>query len=378
MARTPKRNVFVSRVSSFKRKRQTEIANKRIRLDFQATIEQTPRREICMRMPRSLEKSVVPRDLSSSDGLSFVSDNVSPNDSIQRLFTVRQSRACANGTAIACYQAVVDELKRQPNVPGKPLSRLLRTRSGNPNSPSLYRTVLIGEAMKQTPAKRRRIIVSTRRKRNNIVRRTVHRRKIKHSRRGRKTRKPFDFLGSPLSDCASLPDDYQCLNEKSPFSCDTPDIMSRSVDHLATGTGDKLSTPVRSLVRARNLDDIAYWKDENENEVAVRLWRPRPSPGNVPDQTVEPLSPEIRKDIDVVATTSSGIIPSRLIGKDVRRSDYCRTDAIECDEAALLSCDDASSSDGRGRTVATKLETIRKWPAFSKRKKREKKKWKFW
>ncbi|XP_076657842.1 uncharacterized protein LOC143361967 [Halictus rubicundus] len=377
VSRTPKRDVFVSRISSFKRKRQTEIANKRIRFDLQSDAEQTPRREIVMRMPRSLDKRDVPRAVPDSERLPFLLDADSPNTSIRRLFPARRTPAREDGNAVAYYQAVVDELKRQPKEPGKPSSRLLRTRSDNLNSPSLYRTVLIGEAMKQTPAKRRRIIVSKRRKRNSIVRRTVHNYRTRHPRRGRKARKRFDYLGSPLSECASLPDD-QRLDAKSPFSCDPPGKMSRSVDDFGNGTGEKLSTPVRSLVRARHLDDIACWKDENENDMAKGLWCPRRSSGNALDRTVEPLSPETRTDVDVVATTSPGIVRSRLIGKDAHRSVLCRTDEIEYDEAASLSCDDASPSDARGRAVATKLETVRNWPTFPKRKKRQRKIWKFW
>lgn len=269
-SKTPKPEKCLSRISSFKRKRYSEIASKKIRFDRHPVIEDTPKRGVSVRMRPSFEKvEGVGDDDGDCDG-----DDMS-SDSIRYLLPVTRTHVRDNGN-IALYGSVMDELKKyvsgerdsslQPSSPSASLRINLR-------SPSLYKTVLIGEAMKLTPVKQQRVIVSKKRKRNSIVRRTVRTRRLRHSksnhRRRRSQEVTFDYLGSPPSDSVSLPSRSDDDSSNLRASRNTRNRISKSVDSFATRVGKTISSPLK-LIRTRNFDDIARWKDENQNDVSVR------------------------------------------------------------------------------------------------------------
>lgn len=242
-AKTPRPERRFSRVSSFKRKKQNDIACKKIRSD-RTSIEETPKRDVTQALG-------LRRD--------FEEDVFSSNDSFRYL--MQGSRVCYDENrrvVVASYKSVMEELKRQAS-------------SNSLRSPSLYKQILIGEALKLTPVKQRRVIVSKKRKRNSLVRRTVRTRRQKHSKSkpARAARKSFGYLGSPPSASVSLivpPIEDASL----PRASDTAlHKITRSVDDIAIKIGKTISSPFR-LARARNFDDVARWRDENQNDVSTR------------------------------------------------------------------------------------------------------------
>ncbi|XP_076669045.1 diaphanous related formin 1 isoform X3 [Andrena cerasifolii] len=280
VSKTPKPEKCVSRISSFKRKRYSEIASKKIRFDRHPVIGDTPKRGVSVRMrPRFEQLEGVGDDDGDCDG------NDTSSDSIRYPPPVTRTHVRDNGN-IGLYGSVMDELKKyvsgerrsslQPSSPSASVRINLR-------SPSLYKTVLIGEAMKLTPVKQQRVIVSKKRKRNSIVRRTVRTRRLRHSksnhRRGWSQEKAaFDYLGSPPSDSVSLPSRSDDDSSNLRASRNTRNRISKSVDSFATRVGKTISSPLK-LIRTRNFDDIARWKDENQNDVSVRRSNSRyPSP----------------------------------------------------------------------------------------------------
>ncbi|XP_076221202.1 diaphanous related formin 1 isoform X2 [Nomia melanderi] len=360
-ARMPRRETYMSRISSFKRNRQNEIANKRIRFDRRPEIEQTPRRDVPVRTSGNFDEN---------ENSSFSPELVRPNiadiqqfeDSIRCLFPARARRNCENEDAIATYRSVVDELERYPGSLGRgrdsslpPLSPLLPSSS---SLSSFHRTVLIGEAMKLTPVKRKRVIVSKKRKRNSIVRRTVRGRRLKHFRYrlAGKSQKWTNRLGSPASECASLPDHRS--TDASSFSLaskDPPDETSKSVDTLVAA----IPTQFGSLVRAKRFDDIAGCKDENEQDATVE--------SGFSGRTISPHSPEIRADVEHRDEEYEAEASTNNYGRVTCRRGKRR---------------DPMSSNERDRDIASILGTVQSWQTFPNRKRqkgeREKKTWKFW
>ncbi|XP_076246130.1 uncharacterized protein LOC143186361 [Calliopsis andreniformis] len=262
-------------------------------------IGDTPKRDVFVRKRRDFDAIDVARSTTgSTNDVSFslqlkTSSIGNDNDYDTSTDSIRCYLSTKHVRDIASYGSVVDELKRY--VSGE---RRLQASSSNaslrPNvgSPSLYRTILIGEAMKFTPMKR--VIVSKRHKRNSIVRRTIRNRKLKHSRSNcrRKSRRKFGYLGSPPTSSTSLPDRP---SDGSPFSRTPVNVrnrISRSMDSFATRVGKTLSSPLR-LIRTKNFDNIARWKDENQNDVSVRCSISKlpsfVSPGNadVPEKPIE-------------------------------------------------------------------------------------------
>ncbi|XP_034173044.1 uncharacterized protein LOC117600990 [Osmia lignaria lignaria] len=241
-AKTPRPERRFSRVSSFKRKKQDDIACKKIRSD-RTSIEETPKRDVTQALGLRRE---------------FEENEFSSNDSFRYLMS--ESRVCydENRRVVASYKSVMDELKRHASSNGL-------------GSPSLYKQILIGEALKLTPVKQRRVIVSKKRKRNSLVRRTVRTRRQKHSKSkpARSARKSFGYLGSPPSASVSLI--VPPLEDASlPPASDTAlHKISRSVDDIAMKIGKTIASPFR-LSRARNFDDVARWRDENQNDVSTR------------------------------------------------------------------------------------------------------------
>lgn len=221
VTRTPKQDKFLSRISSFKRKKQTEIASKKIRID-RLMFEETPKREISIKISRNF------------DDISNLSNN--------------------SDQYVTSYGFVIDELKK--HTPTYVKSNLV--------SPSPYQTISIGTAVKLSPVKRRQVIVSKKRKRNSIVRRVVKNRKQRHLRSSdnQKARKLFSYLGSPISESISL------IENRSLFHAfESDNRISKSMDNIATKI-DK-TTPLK-LIQKKNLDDMLCWKDENKNDCDIQ------------------------------------------------------------------------------------------------------------
>ncbi|XP_017764654.1 PREDICTED: protein diaphanous isoform X3 [Eufriesea mexicana] len=245
--KTPKHEKYLSRVSSFKRKKQSEIACKKTRFD-RSMIEETPKRDISIRMSENFDETS-----NSSSGY------------------IRRVGSVATVASTTSYGFVIDELKKRATT----TTRVVRSRASNNlsrclslHSPSLHRTVLIGEArLKFSPVKRKRVIVSKKRKRNSIVRRTVKNRRLKHSKSagGKRARRPFGYLGSPTSGSVSLIENHSicCVSDT------VSDRISKSMDDVATRIEESISSPLQ-LIRTRNFNDIARWKDENENDMSVQ------------------------------------------------------------------------------------------------------------
>lgn len=221
VTRTPKQDKFLSRISSFKRKKQNEIASKKIRID-QLMFEETPKRDISIKISRNF------------DEISNLSNN---------------SDQC-----VASYGFVIDELKK--HTPTHVKSNLV--------SPSPYQTISIGTAVKLTPVKRRQVIVSKKRKRNSIVRRVVKNRKQRHSRSSdnRRARKLFNYLDSPIGESISLIENRFLFH-----AFESDNRISKSMDNIATKI-DK-TIPLK-LIQKKNLDDILCWKDENKNDLSIQ------------------------------------------------------------------------------------------------------------
>ncbi|XP_043803672.1 protein diaphanous isoform X2 [Apis laboriosa] len=219
VTRTPKQDKFLSRISSFKRKKQSEIASKKIRID-RLIFEETPKREISIKISRNF------------DDISNLSNN---------------SDQC-----VASYGFVIDELKK--HTPKHVKSNLV---SSSPNQ-----TISIGTAVKLSPVKRRQVIVSKKHKRNSIVRRVVKNRKQRHSRfsDNRRARKLFSYLGSPIGESISL------IENRSLFHAfESDNRISKSMDNIIT----KIDKIPLKLIERKNLD-ILCWKDENKNDLSIQ------------------------------------------------------------------------------------------------------------
>lgn len=298
--KTPRQEKFLSRVSSFKRKKQTDMMNKKIRIDCHPVIGDTPRRDVFVRKRRDFDAIDYARSTTGSPNDASFSmqlkssldidsnDHDTSSDSIQCFLPTRVGDR--DGASITSYGSVVNELKRY--VSGERRAHLQAGTSNanaraNPGSPSLYKAILLDQAMKRTPMKR--VIVSKKHKRNSLVRRTVRSRRFRHSKSGRRgrSRKPFGYLGSPPTSSVSLPD--RSLDD-SPLLRTPVNVrsrISRSMDNFATRFGRTLTSPLR-LIRTKNFDNIARWKDENQNDVSVRC-----STSKLPDSMLsESVSPD--------------------------------------------------------------------------------------
>ncbi|XP_076178564.1 uncharacterized protein LOC143152393 [Ptiloglossa arizonensis] len=312
--RTPKRERFLSRVSSFKRKsRHNDVAYRRIRFDVHPVIAETPKRDVTAIACRSIDETETFCNVASS------------------------------------YRSVVDELKRRETPRMK--------------SPSLYKQTLLGQARRLTPVRERRVIVSKTRKRNSIVRRAVRTRRLRHSRcaRNGRSRKSFDSLNSPASESISLPDRHPSdICVRAPANvCNR---ISRSVDSLATRISKTISNPLRSLIRTRNFDDIARWKDENQNDVSVGC-----SKSGLDETRIEIIGIAAQPAL----STPTRTVPNRSTDPEIILVDDEPTNDADIRRATFETGlvkrehDGAPIAKGSG-------------PTPPKRKKREKKIWKFW
>lgn len=246
--RAPKRENFLSRISSFQKSKQAEIVCKRARVD-RSMIEETPRREISIRRSRNFDKT-----------------SNSSSNSVQCSVVTAATLSSASS-----YGLVIDELKKRTPTHVESLA------SNDPSPCSslqlspcvLYQTVLVGEALKLSPLRRRRVIVSKKHKRNSIVRRAVQSRRSKHARRSAIAgeTKSFGYLGSPSSESVSLIENYSVCRASDTSSDTASTRISRSMGDIATRIGKTISSPLK-LIRTKNFgNNNAHWKDENENNL---------------------------------------------------------------------------------------------------------------
>lgn len=246
--RAPKRENFLSRISSFQKSKQAEIVCKRARVD-RSMIEETPRREISIRRSRNFDKT-----------------SNSSSNSVQCSVVTAATLSSASS-----YGLVIDELKKRTPMHVESLA------SNDPSPCSslqlspcvLYQTVLVGEALKLSPLRRRRVIVSKKHKRNSIVRRAVQSRRSKHARRSAIAgeTKSFGYLGSPSSESVSLIENYSVCRASDTSSDTASTRISRSMGDIAMRIGKTISSPLK-LIRTKNFgNNNAHWKDENENNL---------------------------------------------------------------------------------------------------------------
>lgn len=246
--RAPKRENFLSRISSFQKSKQAEIVCKRARVD-RSMIEETPRREISIRRSRNFDKT-----------------SNSSSNSVQCSVVTAATLSSASS-----YGLVIDELKKRTPTHVESLA------SNDPSPCSslqlspcvLYQTVLVGEALKLSPLRRRRVIVSKKHKRNSIVRRAVQSRRSKHARRSAIAgeTKSFGYLGSPSSESVSLIENYSVCRASDTSSDTASTRISRSMGDIAMRIGKTISSPLK-LIRTKNFgNNNAHWKDENENNL---------------------------------------------------------------------------------------------------------------
>ncbi|CAD1478162.1 unnamed protein product [Heterotrigona itama] len=252
--RAPKRGKFLSRVSSFNKNRQMEIRYKKIRVD-RPMIEETPKRQVSVKRSRNFDK---------------ISTNSSA-DSVQRVaVSSSMNTVVSTSTSTSSYGPVIDELERRTR------STRVETRGSNSElfSPTLCRTILVGKALMISPVKRRRVIVGKKHKRNSIVRRAVERRRSRHRRSaigGERIGKSFGYFGSPTSESVSLieNDSAACCTYDSTDTLLSNRISKSMGDIARSRIGKTISSPV-TLIRMKNLDSVARWKDVNENDLSVQ------------------------------------------------------------------------------------------------------------
>ncbi|XP_071861619.1 uncharacterized protein [Bombus fervidus] len=337
-SRAPKRERFLSRVSSFDKSKQAEIEYKRARVD-RPMIEETPRREISVRRSRNFDKS----SNSSSNSVRCGVVNA------------------AILSSASSYGLVIDELKRRTPTHVEPLA------SNDPTPCSslqlspcvLYQTVLVGEALKLSPMKRRRVIVSKKHKRNSIVRRAVQRRRSKHARRSASAgrTKSFGYLGSPNSESVSLIENYSVCRASDTTTDTASTRISRSMDDIAMKIDKTISSPSR-LIRTKNFaDNKDRWKDENENNLCNIQYSNKLAV-QMPGTTLESRVNNNLDTFQQLRFTNSAL---EFYSTSVRDKD-----AASIESSIKQECDDMPS-----------IATEEKQTVLTKRK-RQKRIWKFW
>lgn len=296
-ARTPNPERYLSRVSSFKRKIQAEYGCKKMRFD-KSLLDDTPRKL--------------------------------PWNPIE----------ITNLASTSAYSPIIEHLKTYASTGG------IRE--------SLHGNVLIGEARKLSPVKRRRVFVSKRYTKSSIVRRTVRERKRRHSRFGccRRMRKSYDWLGSLPSESVSLPSPSLirygtvCRGPNSPCASDTSPEISKSTDTVATRLRRTIASPLR-LIRAKHFEDIARSRDENQNDLSVWCTTSR--------------LPVLKSPL---IKSKNGSSPTTGLGSRTS-NDLDASQRSEFAEAITNKCDDTSNLSINGQTLSI-------------RAKNRKKIWKFW
>lgn len=357
--RAPKRESFLSRVSSFQKSKQAEIVRKRARVD-RPMIEETPRREFSIRRSRNFDKT-----------------SNSSSNSVQCSVVTAATLSSASS-----YGLVIDELKKRTPTHVESLA------SNDPSPCSslqlspcvLYQTVLVGEALKLSPVRRRRVIVSKKHKRNSIVRRAVQSRRSKHARRSATAgeTKSFGYLGSPSSDSVSLIENYSVCRASDTTSDTASTRISRSMGDIAMRIGKTISSPLK-LIRTKNFgNNNAHWKDENEND----LCNIQHSNGQftILKRLVQPEIANTIESNTLAVQMTDTILESRMnnnldifhrLGFRNNALEFCSTSVCNKDAASIKSsikreCDDKPS-----------ITTREKQTVLMKRK-RQKRAWKFW
>lgn len=353
-SRAPKREGFLSRVSSFQKSKQAEIVCKRARVD-RPMIEDTPRREISIRRSRNFDKT-----------------SNSSSNSVQRGIVTAATLSSASS-----YGLVIDELKKRTPTHVESLA------SNDPSPCSslqlspcvLYQTVLVGEALKLSPVRKRRVVVSKKYKRNSIVRRAVQSRRSKHAKRSATAgeTKSFGYLGSPSSESVSLIENYSvcCASDTSSTR------ISRSMGDIAMRIGKTISSPLK-LIRTKNFEkNNAHWKDENENNLRNMQYSNdrftilkgfvRPEIANTNVKTTESNELAIQMtDTTLESQANNNLDIFRRLGFRNNALGYCSTSDRSIKSSIKRECDDIPS-----------IETKEKQTVLMKRK-RQKRTWKFW
>lgn len=341
--KTPKQERYLSRVSSFKRKKQSEIACKKIRFD-RPMIEETPKRDISIRL----------------------SGNFDETWNWPSGYCIRRVGSVATVASTTSYGFVIDELKKRATTAARlasPSTDHFSPCSSLP-SPSLLPIVSTGEArLKFNPVKRRRVIVSKKHKRNNIVRRTVRNRRLRH-------RRAAGYLGSPTSGSVSLIDNPSVCRVSDTTIADIvsdtlSDRISKSMDDVAIRVDKGIISAPLQLIRTRNFHDIARWKDENENDTSIRCSNSQVA--RLKSPTGSPLEP----------SKENAMEEDQLLDVRFGRSN----NALEFSSALGRTDQDASptlpSSKRNCTDTLSSLSTFPTLPTLSKRKHR-KRIWKFW
>ena len=264
-------------------------------------------------------------------------------------------------SSASSYGLVIDELKKRTPTHVQSLA------SNDPSPCSslqlspclLYQTVLVGEALKLSPMKRRRVIVSKKHKRNSIVRRAVQNRRSKHARRSTTAdeTKSFGYLGSPSSESVSLIENHSVCRASDTTTDTASTRISRSMNDIAMKIGKTISSPLR-LIRTKNFaDKTAHCKDENENNLCNIQYSNKLA-DQMPGTTLESRANNNPDIFQQLRFTNSAL-------------EFCSTSVRDKDAASIESsikqeCDDMPS-------IATKKKQI----ILTKRK-RQKLTWKFW
>lgn len=294
--KTPKRDGFLSRVSTFQRKSRKSHAKGGLKpLAYLASplFGKTPRREVSIRVHRNI--GLLHLDsLSSVDTFHSANSNfltvpspyrgVGKSDKTEDVRDSKNSLSVTNGTGAipkvrrdgaaspknraskylhlsASYESVVGEFMKRNN------DRLLTPRSPIAK-PSLYRETLIGEARRLTPVKQKRVFIGRRHKRNGIVRRAiVNRKKFTQNKQARRT-KLRNYLGSPPNMNSSMP---EIIIDGSPIACGLGRINEKNYEKISKST-DYMSAdecPMQLLPRTKHFENISMVHDENQNDIVL-------------------------------------------------------------------------------------------------------------
>ncbi|KAG7201503.1 hypothetical protein KM043_004258 [Ampulex compressa] len=193
-------------------------------------------------------------------------------------------------------------------------------------------SVQVGQALRLTPVKPRRVVVSKRRKRNSIVRRAIMNRRFSHARRAiAKRRRSYDYLGTPPSLSVSLPDP-KAINDASSPSNISKGRIARSADNIVCKISRRLSSTSR-LIRARNFDNVARRTDENENTILVNC----ASRGylSLNSTTMSPSSVDRIGSPKVIEISGIALLPQNTPSQNLRSKDERKDVLIEENRAEL-------------------------------------------
>ncbi|XP_011299550.1 protein diaphanous isoform X4 [Fopius arisanus] len=260
----PKREKFITRVSSFQRLRRKAKNSPTYRhIDNSLNspmFGKTPHRAIPTKVQKNLRK------INRSDSCDSNADPRSTASPNRRNSTSSLKEKVSKMFHLTIpYDSVIGELKKKSS---EGISAPHNTPCQTPvivlSKPSLYKETLLGEARKMTPVKQRRIIVGKRRKRNNMVRRAV----VQRKKQVRRRRSLGDYLGSPPSMNSSMPDLAFPSTPRNIFEVDN--TFQRNFLSFDDISSKNQGRDCGFLPRTKNFDDISKVHDENQNSIVVR------------------------------------------------------------------------------------------------------------